>query len=351
MGWSKLCAEAVLVIVQVQQEELQVQRVIDFGQPARQRLKRCARVASWMASLSSGRGSFWGTTRSSGQSWVARMTCFQLGVGFDCCDFTRGRICGVGREWKAERAQFGEVGYPAPYNQLSGKTKESRMNLRPSGSWNEFLNELRMSILPLYGNHERTFDFGSIHGRMHVCRCLLFSEFMCRHYVENTRFTPRVTWIRYAVAFHDSGRQGNGPDVWEADSSRRCIDYLLSKDFPKEDAEAIGGLITKDGGSWGLEKRIVHDADVLDIMRLCCGHGGRIEFREHALRFLGPRDDPIVRDPVRKIALIEEAWALIEATEEIKPTLQASIDYMGDVLRILSESRDRCPLLAKCLTG
>jgi hypothetical protein len=228
--------------------------------------------------------------------------------------------------------------------------KDNRMNGHPSTSWNEFLSELRTAILQLYGEHERIFDHHSIHGRMHVCRCLLFSEFMCRYYYENTRFTPRVSWIRYAVAFHDSGRQGNGPDVWEADSSGRCVQYLLGKDLPKDDAEAIGGLITKYGGRWGLEKRIVHDADVLDIMRPCCGHGGRMGFKERALCFLGPRDDPLARQPITRLALIDEAWELIQATEQVKPMLQSSSNYMEDVLQILFDSRDRFRLLAECLT-
>ncbi len=225
------------------------------------------------------------------------------------------------------------------------------MNGHPSTNWDEFLSELRIAILPLYGEHERTFDHHSIHGRMHICRCLLFSEFMCRYYYENTRLAPRVSWIRYAVAFHDSGRKGNGPDIWEADSYAQCVQYLLGKDYARDDAEAIGGLITKDGGLWGLEKRIVHDADVLDIMRPCCGHGGKMGFRERALRFLGPRDDPLARDPITRLALIDEAWELIEATEEVKPTLQSSNDYMADVLRILCDSWDRFRHLAECLTN
>lgn len=55
-----------------------------------------------MASLSSGSGSFWGTTRSSGHSGLEKIAAFQLGVGFGCFGFTRGNICALWREWKAE---------------------------------------------------------------------------------------------------------------------------------------------------------------------------------------------------------------------------------------------------------
>ena len=57
-----------------------------------------------MFSLPSGSLSFCGMVKSSGQSGLARTTCFQLGVGFDRGDFTRGRICALWEEWKAESA-------------------------------------------------------------------------------------------------------------------------------------------------------------------------------------------------------------------------------------------------------
>lgn len=85
-----------------------------------------------------------------------------------------------------------------------------------------------------------------------------------------------IAAIRYAVAFHDAGREGNGFDLWENGSAERCYRYLSQQqkvqDFI-EKAHYTGELIKKDG-SWDLNKRIVHDADVLDIMRPCCGHDG-----------------------------------------------------------------------------
>jgi hypothetical protein len=186
------------------------------------------------------------------------------------------------------------------------------MSSDPKATWRGFLDELGEQILPLYHEHERVFDSGSIHGRMHICRCLLFSEFMCRYYYQNTRFMPAVESVRYAVAFHDSGRQGNGPDLWEPDSAKRCEDYLKRK-VPHEVAHAVGELIRKDvRAGWSLDKRIVHDADVLDIMRPCCGHGGRAGFMERSLRFLGPRDEPAARNAAIRETLIEEAWHLIQ---------------------------------------
>jgi hypothetical protein len=58
-----------------------------------------------MASLSSGSGSFCGTTRSLGESGLARTTCFQLGVGFDRGEFTGGSSGSMKRHrLKADRS-------------------------------------------------------------------------------------------------------------------------------------------------------------------------------------------------------------------------------------------------------
>lgn len=218
-------------------------------------------------------------------------------------------------------------------------------------TWSEFLNVLHEDILPVYEKHGNTFDNNLIHERMHICRALIFGEFMCRYYYQETSITPSIISVRYAIAFHDSGRQGNGIDIWEHDSSKNCSCHLASHPIKgAQSPEATGDLITKDGlGGWGIEKRIVHDADVLDIMRPCCGHGGREGFRERALRFLGPRDRDTQNDRGLYIRgqLIEECWGFINNTENKKMDLSTSSDYMRDVLGILKSIGEDCPLLSK----
>ncbi len=157
--------------------------------------------------------------------------------------------------------------------------------------------------------------------------------------------------MRYAIAFHDSGRQGNGADLWEHDSARRCRIYL-EKINPRKDAASIAGLIPHDGAEpWPLEKRLVHDADVLDIMRPYCAPGGRAGFKVDFLRFLGQRDDPVVSDPITRAALIEEAWQLILATEVHKARLKNSTRYLEDVLGVLAGMKDQCKLLYEVFIG
>jgi hypothetical protein len=220
--------------------------------------------------------------------------------------------------------------------------------MHPSQTWPALIAELQENILPLYLRHEQTFDPWSVHGRLHICRAVLFAEFMLRHYHQNTSLRPDPIAIRYAIAFHDAGRQGSGADLWEEDSARLCTLYLQGRGV--ENAAAIGNLITKHGqGGWPLEKRIVHDADVLEIMRPCCGHGGRSGFSERFLRFLGARDEPEVRDPGLRAALIEEAWAFIQVTEERKWEWVDSPNYLQQVLAILGELPAVCPLLVESL--
>jgi len=152
-------------------------------------------------------------------------------------------------------------------------------------TWEAFIDELEGDIFPYYVKHEKTFDRWSVHGRMHISRCLIFAECMTQYYLKHTDLSPSPSRIRYAVAFHDSGRQGNGWDVWEEDSADLCSAYLENK-IPSSEAREIGLMITKGRkNGWPLDRRIVHDADVLDIMRPCCGHMGRDGFRKGALRF------------------------------------------------------------------
>lgn len=72
-------------------------------------------------------------------------------------------------------------------------------------------------------------------------------------------------------------------------------------------------------------------------------------FKESALRFLGPRDDPAIRNPSMREILINEAWEYIQVTEKRKLDLQHSPCYMDAVLNILAELSDKCNFLSKYL--
>jgi hypothetical protein len=112
--------------------------------------------------------------------------------------------------------------------------------------------------------------------------------------------------IRYAISFHDSGRKGNGIDIWESDSAEICRIHLLNQGHSNEYSKYVSQLIEKRG-RWDAHKKIVHDADVLEIMRPCCGHGGRNGFKAKALRFLSNRDELILKEHLESYSSIRKA--------------------------------------------
>lgn len=183
--------------------------------------------------------------------------------------------------------------------------------------WNKFLDELSTSIFPIYKSHEDVFDDYGIHGRRHISRSVIFSEFMARYYAIELGKEIDFDAIRYAVSFHDSGRQGNGIDLWEDDSERNCNSYLINnKKYDSDRCEYISKLINKNLTN-DINHNIVYDSDVLDIMRPCCGHGEIENFRRNELRFLGQKDKFInysVYEEIRE-ELVLDAWKLIEYTE------------------------------------
>lgn len=217
--------------------------------------------------------------------------------------------------------------------------------------WSDFVDELEAKVLPIYERHERTFDGGGVHGRMHICRSVLFAEFMARFYQGRLSLDLDYFAIRTATAFHDSGRQANGVDLWETDSSHNCHDYVMKIRGSEEVGypEYVSGLIDKRRARDTLAGWIVYDADVLEIMRPCCGHGGLKGFRRECLHFAGPRDVLVSDVPGSaelREAFISESWRWIAQTEKLKPRLLRSRTYFLDLLDFLDNSRRKFPLIA-----
>ncbi len=226
-----------------------------------------------------------------------------------------------------------------------------------SQGWEEFIDELEQEILPLYHAHEQNFDLAGIHGRMHICRAVIFAEWMARR-AESVLQEPLDRYaIRVAIAFHDSGREGNGVDLWEEQSAENCRLYLSERSpyqerYPAGKAAAAAGWILKHG-DFDLPQRIVYDADVLEIMRPVCGHGGLKGFQPDYLHFGGSKDplNSLFADaPLLREALIQEAWKWIVATEPLKMILSSSGAYMHFLLTFLTRHQASYPLLAEILS-
>ncbi len=221
-------------------------------------------------------------------------------------------------------------------------------------NWNEFISDLSRNIFPVYRKHELGFDPWGIHGRLHISRALIFSEFIARFYykelgIENIDFFA----IRYAVAFHDSAREDNGEDLWESDSAELCYEYLTKK-FKQYDSDycrEVSSLIIKDE-TWSGNKRIVHDGDVLEIMRPYCAPGGILGFRKKVLSFLSPEDGFVDHRIAKKHnnireQLIQEAWKLIELTEAKKEKFDTkSNDHVNVILDLIKANKSEFKLLS-----
>jgi len=196
-------------------------------------------------------------------------------------------------------------------------------------NWNNFLKEFTNNILPIYEKHESTFDTYKIHGRLHIARSIIFAEFMARYY-HNLGVDVDCDAIRYAVAFHDAGRQGSGVDIWEKDSSKMCFLYLSNK-YNADYCKYVSNLIVKELDNSDTNKKIVTDADVLEIMRPVCGHGGIFGFNSKFLSFLPEEQE--IRDN-----LIKDAWKLINYTEDNQDMFTES-NHLYQILEYLKENK------------
>lgn len=203
-------------------------------------------------------------------------------------------------------------------------------------SWQHFVAALQNNILPIYARHEEEFDRLGIHGRLHICRSIVLAEVMSSMYgnfAQIDRFA-----IRYAVAFHDSGRQGNGRDIWESASAENCFNYLTQTlGIEEEYARYVSQSIVKQKTPLNINQQIADDADTLEIMRLT----QRVGFKPSHLHF--GQNIPELYELRER--LIDEAWQLIDVTEQRKRQLSPN-SYLQDTIALARSY----PLLASGLS-
>ncbi|MFK7908640.1 MAG: hypothetical protein AB8B69_26155 [Chitinophagales bacterium] len=219
-------------------------------------------------------------------------------------------------------------------------------------SFNAFQKDFTADIAPFYEAHENSFDFAGIHGRKHISRAIVFGECIARYYAKHFHLQVDFEAARTAIAFHDAGREGNGKDWWETESAALCLAYLQQKNKDEIYCSQVANFISQkeEAHSWG---QIVYDADVLEIMRLFCNTpDGLQKFRTGELYFLSHKD--VLIPPTSKAEktarnqIIEEAWALIRATEEAG-TIRVSNDYLQDLVKWIGENEAKFPFIWECL--
>jgi len=230
-------------------------------------------------------------------------------------------------------------------------------DVKPTQPFQSFLPELEEYILPIYAAHEMHFDPTSIHGRMHICRALLFAEWMGQVYLAHG-LGPNMYAVWVAVAFHDSGRQNNGIDYWEHDSAALCRQYLLNTSpcssiylQQPEHAAWIGNLIPKEGPP-SLEKQLLHDADVLEYLRLFTASSWRREFEPDRVFFLSRKDlwapEGMDTTSIRN-GLIQEAWDFITLTDDLHPAFRCTPKYFEAMLNLLEQHKADFSLLSQLI--
>jgi hypothetical protein len=126
------------------------------------------------------------------------------------------------------------------------------------------------ALLDKYRSHEQGFDPDGLHGRQHVSRALLYSNVLANVMREHGA-TIDSHALYTTTVLHDVGREGNGVDHWETESSQAAVSALRAAGvtdpaYLDQAAACIDGKApAKD---WTLERGLLKSADSLDILRL-----------------------------------------------------------------------------------
>jgi hypothetical protein len=149
--------------------------------------------------------------------------------------------------------------------------------------WNFFKTVFEKEISLIYHSNEQKFDSKGIHGRRHIVRSLIFSEVFINFYQSHVGADLNLEMIRMAISFHDSGRKANGPDFWENESAEKCYSFLKKFGYSDSYAISLSDSIRKNRNTLYeseliIEKQIINDVDVLEILRLYLGFENPIEF-------------------------------------------------------------------------
>lgn len=210
--------------------------------------------------------------------------------------------------------------------------------------------ELENEIFKHYEKHERTFDKGSIHGRMHAGRAVVFCEIMGR-YLHLQGNSIDFALARRTTGLHDAGRENNGEDIWEKQSAQLLFEHLKLHGMEEKDAlEKSKVIIKKEASKITLESVIFQSADCIDIMRSCTGRGGRLGFNKNFLSFL-IESSPDSEDDKFRNALIEEAADFIYVTEYEKRSskFKSSKGFMAELLKVIQNEPQRFQILSTLL--
>lgn len=182
-------------------------------------------------------------------------------------------------------------------------------------------------IYPIYKAHQDSFDPGGIHGVMHIARAIIAGLAIAEQCPKDKNVD--LVAIFYAIAFHDSGRKANGPDLWEMSSYNNCLEFCEKNGVPN--AKYTASLIPKSLPKPNDFNYVcVHDADVFEIMRPCTGQGGLTGFKKQFLLLY--KNNPAWCD-----AFIQRWCSFVLKTEAVKKELSGP-DCFEKLLQMFDEA-------------
>lgn len=221
-------------------------------------------------------------------------------------------------------------------------------------TFRDFITEFEEDILPYYQIHEENFDEIMVHGRLHASRVVLFAEIMANYLIEKKGIKVNLQLLRRIAGLHDSGREGNGIDLWEENTAHIIKKYLIKKGYPKDFAKKQSKMVIKRSKGNSIERVIFSSADCIDIMRPCTDRGGYDGFDEKRLKFLSNATEGS-NDYLFRKQLINEAWKFIQVTEELKYSmckqvfLNTNFNFMNYLLGIIHENQSEYKILSTLL--
>ena len=195
------------------------------------------------------------------------------------------------------------------------------------------------SMLEIYRGHEQSFDPEGLHGRQHIGRVLIYANILANFFTEAGVEVDRHA-LYTTCAMHDSGREGNGVDRWEEESSDKALELLREQGITDQNyLELAKGCIKADATDrHSLEALILKSADSLDIIR----EKGMAGFDPKYLMFmrgdleLGP-GLRIEQDVALRDALIQEVARFIDATNFHPPSEAAWMQARAELDRLSIE--------------
>ncbi|MBF0099427.1 MAG: hypothetical protein HQK77_00820 [Desulfobacterales bacterium] len=221
-----------------------------------------------------------------------------------------------------ERAQKLATALNAPLELYSTKTEFIQAPFPDPGkpvdkSFEGFRRELP-NILDVYQT-QRTLhtELDGTHGRRHICRALIYTNALVNMLQEKGIQVDTYALYR-AVAFHDSGREKEGEDVFESQSGNKLQEYLASQGIDSQPyLDSARGCVVhrEDGRVDNVEAGILQSVDSLDIIRVYGKDGYKTDKLWMMQKIVTSGDNSFTPDNDIFFKLIDEVSKFIDSTE------------------------------------